>query len=182
LDNTLSFFFLIGLLITATVVVIVLQFSNFALGGVFSNMLSEAESFLTAPLHTVAHDQYMKTTISVKNTRIVADIAMTQDQETKGLSGRDRLQENQGMLFVFKTPGKYGFWMPSMKFPLDIFWLDSSGSVVYIKENLQPCSSILNCPTYVPDTDSLYVVETVAGFAQKNNITKGTQFNFHLPG
>jgi uncharacterized membrane protein (UPF0127 family) len=182
LDNTLSFFLLIGLLITATVAVIVLQFSNFALGGVFSNMLSEAGSFLTAPLHTVAHDQYMKTTIFVKNTRIVADIAMTQDQETKGLSGRDRLQENQGMLFVFKTPGKYGFWMPSMKFPLDIFWLDSSGSVVYIKENLQPCSSILNCPTYVPDTDSLYVVETVAGFALKNNITKGTQFNFHLPG
>ncbi|MFL6430112.1 MAG: DUF192 domain-containing protein, partial [Nitrososphaeraceae archaeon] len=105
----------------------------------------------------------------------------TTDQQTKGLSGRENLSENQGMLFVSKTPGRYGFWMKSMKFPLDIFWLDTNRSVVHIKENLQPCLTILNCPTYLPETDSLYVLETGAGFAQRHNITKGTHFNFQLP-
>jgi uncharacterized protein len=85
------------------------------------------------------------------------------------------------MLFVMKTPGTYGFWMKEMKFPLDIFWLDASGTVVYTKQKLQPCLTILNCPTYTPDSNSLYILETVAGFAQRHDITKGTHFNFRLP-
>ena len=162
------------------IILIIMYFFNFSLNGVFSNVLDDAASFLADPLRGTAQDQYLKTIVYVKNITIIADLALTQEQQTKGLSGRNHLQENQGMLFVSKTPGRYGFWMHSMKFPLDIFWLDSNHSVVYIKENLQPCLNILNCPTYVPGTDSLYVVETVAGFAQKYNITKGTQFNFRL--
>jgi uncharacterized membrane protein (UPF0127 family) len=123
----------------------------------------------------------MKTTITVNNTTILADLALTPDQQSKGLSGRQNLSENQGMLFVMKTPGTYGFWMKEMKFPLDIFWLDKSANAVYIKENLQPCTTILNCPTYTPDIDSVYVLETVAGFAHRHEIAKGTHFNFHLP-
>jgi uncharacterized protein len=92
------------------------------------------------------------------------------------------MSENQGMLFVMHFPARYGFWMKEMKFPLDILWLDTKGVAVYLKQNLQPCLTILNCPTYTPDTDSLYVLETVAGFSQRHAITKGTQFNFRLPG
>ena len=170
---------IVGLLLAAAAI---LYFSNSALNGIFSSIQDEITKFLAGPLHITAQDQYIKTTtISVKNTSIVADLALTADQQTKGLSGRENLSDNKGMLFVSKTPGRYGFWMKSMKFPLDIFWLDTNRSVVYIKEDLQPCLTILNCPTYLPDTDSLYVLETVAGFAQRHNITKGTHFNFRLP-
>jgi uncharacterized membrane protein (UPF0127 family) len=175
--------YIIGLTLAAfaIIIIIIVYLSNFTLNGIFSNMVDGAVSFLAGHLQTTAQGQYAKTTMSVKNTSIVADLALTPDQQTRGLSGRDHLQEDQAMLFVSKTPGRYGFWMPDMKFPLDIFWLDTNRRVVYIKENLQPCQSDLKCPTYLPDTDSLYVVETVAGFAQKHNITKGTQFNFRLP-
>ena len=170
---------IVGLLLTAAAAI--LYFSNSAPNGIFSNIQDEIVKFLAGPLYITAQDQYMKTTISVKNTSIVADLALTADQQAKGLSGRENLSENQGMLFVSKTPGRYGFWMKSMKFPLDIFWLDTNRSVVYIKENLQPCLTILNCPTYLPDTDSLYVLETAAGFGKRHNIIKGTHFNFRLP-
>ena len=172
-----------GLLLVAivTTAVAVLDFSNFVPSNVFSIMPNMFGNFFSGPIHTAAQDQYMKTTIAVKNTTIVADLALTPDQQSKGLSGRENLSENQGMLFVMKTPGMYGFWMKEMRFPLDIFWLDRTGKVVYIKENLQPCLSIINCPTYTPDMDSLYVLETVAGFAHKYGIAKGTHFNFQLP-
>ncbi|MFL6453968.1 MAG: DUF192 domain-containing protein [Nitrososphaeraceae archaeon] len=170
---------IVGMLLVAAAILI--YYSNSVPNGIFSNILDEIANFLAGPLHSTAQDQYMNTTISVKNTSIVTDLALTSDQQTKGLSGRENLSENQGMLFVSKTPGRYGFWMKSMKFPLDIFWLNTNRSVVYLKENLQPCLTILNCPTYLPDTDSLYVLETMAGFAQRHNITKGTHFNFRLP-
>ena len=156
--------------------------SNSTLNAFFLNMQQATTSLLSGPIHGTAQTQYMKTTISVKNTTIIADLALTPDQQTRGLSGREPLGQNQGMLFVFKTPGNYGFWMKEMKFPLDIFWIDANHSAVYIKENLPPCPSIENCPTYFPDVDAPYVLEMVAGFAQRHGITNGTHFDFKLPG
>jgi uncharacterized protein len=184
--SSVKLFALIGLLLVVTAAAAtttsILHFSNFGLDDIFSSMPKRLGNFLGGPIHAAAaQDQYMKTTVTVKNTTLVADLALSPDQQSKGLSGRQNLSDSQAMLFVMKAPGMYGFWMKEMKFPLDIFWLDSSGKVVYIKENLQPCLTVLNCPTYTPDMDSLYVLETVAGFAQRHQIAKGTHFNFQLP-
>ena len=42
--------------------------------------------------------------------------------------------------------------MKNMKFPIDIIWLDSNGAVVYIRNNLQPCTITFPflCPIYIP--------------------------------
>src|ERR1044072_4423061 len=175
--------FRFGLVIAAATAGIgIFYSSNLPSGNTFSSVSKELASFLAGPIHSTAQDQYVKTTVTAKNTTLVVDLALTPDQQSRGLSGREKMSENQGMLFVMHSPARYGFWMKEMKFPLDILWLDTKGVAVYLKQNLQPCITILNCPTYTPDTDSLYVLETVAGFSQRHAITKGTQFNFHLPG
>jgi uncharacterized protein len=184
--SSVKLFAVIGLLLvvtaaTAATTTSILHFSNFGQDDIFSSIPKRLGNFLAGPIHAAAQDQYMKTTITVKNITLVADLALTPDQQSKGLSGRQNLSENQAMLFVMKAPGMYGFWMKEMRFPLDIFWLDRSGKVVYIKEDLQPCLTVLNCPTYTPDMDSLYVLETVAGFGHRYQIAKGTHFNFRLP-
>ena len=73
--------------------------------------------------------------------------------------------------------------MMGMKFPIDIIWLDSNGMVTHIEHSLKPCHpaiSNLVCPTYFPEKDSLYVLETVAGFAMKHNVRLGTHISFEL--
>jgi uncharacterized protein len=172
----------IALLIAAAAGTVVFYFSNLGSGKIFSDVSNEVTNILAGPIHTSAQNQYIRTTVTVKNTTLFVDLALSPDQQSRGLSGREKMSENQGMLFVMQSPGRYGFWMKEMKFPLDIFWLDTKGTTVYFKQNLQPCLTILICPTYTPDTDSLYVLETVAGFAQRHAIAKGTQFNFRLPG
>ena len=42
---------------------------------------------------------------------IAVELALTPESQAQGLSGRDRLGENEGMLFVFDRPDKYSFWM-----------------------------------------------------------------------
>jgi uncharacterized membrane protein (UPF0127 family) len=111
---------------------------------------------------------------------LVADIAATDEQRTKGLSVKDRLGENEAMLFVFDNEAEHSFWMKNMKFPIDIIWLDSDKTIVHIEHNLQPCSFELLCPTYKPNVESLYVLETVGGFAEKYDIVKGTMVEFDL--
>ncbi|MCX8009506.1 MAG: DUF192 domain-containing protein, partial [Patescibacteria group bacterium] len=61
----------------------------------------------------------------------------TQEKRTRGLSGRDFLPENKGMLFIFEKPDYYTFWMKEMKFPLDFIWIRGD-EIVEITENVKP--------------------------------------------
>ncbi len=110
-----------------------------------------------------------------------AEIADDPDSMAKGLGYRDSMDQDHGMLFVFQKEGRHGFWMKGMRFPLDIMWLDSNKTIIFIAENLTPCDST-GCPSYGPGTDALYVLETNAGFAGKHNITEGNRVYFKLPG
>jgi uncharacterized membrane protein (UPF0127 family) len=98
----------------------------------------------------------------------------------KGLAVKNQLKENEAMLFVFEDSAKHSFWMKDMKFPIDIIWLDSDGKIVHIEENLEPCPLVFVCPSYAPNADSQYVLETVAGFTQRHNISVGTNIDFEL--
>ncbi len=96
---------------------------------------------------------YLHAKVVVNGFDVMADIALTGEQQTKGLDVKNNLTENQGMLFVFQQSYRYGFWMIGMKFPIDIIWLDSNGVVTHIEHSLKPCppaSSNLACPIYFP--------------------------------
>lgn len=127
------------------------------------------------------NSSYRQVNVVVNGVRLVADVAETNEQRTKGLTVKDTLAGNEAMLFVFETPQKYPFWMPpEMKFPIDIIWLDSNKTVVHIEASAQPCDIYppVSCPNYVPEEEAQYVLETVAGFAQKHNVTEGTKVKF----
>lgn len=75
------------------------------------------------------------------------------------------------MLFVFPKDGLHGFWMKDTLVPLDIFWLDSKGQVVYIARDVAT-STYPN--VLYPATPARYVLETAAGFARARGIATGT--------
>jgi uncharacterized membrane protein (UPF0127 family) len=142
--------------------------------------LEKSENDLHVNEAQIPADRYLQSKITVNNFELIADLAITNDQQVKGLDVKDQLKENEGMLFVEKQPAKYDFWMRGMKFPIDIIWLDSNRTVIHIEHNLQPCVSDLHCPLFTPDKDALYILETVAGFSQKHNVKIGTHMDFHL--
>ena len=45
---------------------------------------------------------------------------------------------------------------------------------------MQPCISTMIYILYTPNTDLQYVLETVAGFTQGNNISVGTNIDFEI--
>ena len=125
-------------------------------------------------------NKYLKAKVTVKDFELNADVPMTNELLSKGLAVKSQLKENEAMLFVFEEMARHSFWMKDMKFPIDIIWLDSNGKVVHIEQNLQPCVSVFTCTSYSPDTDSQYVLETVAGFTQRHNVSMGTNIDFEL--
>lgn len=102
---------------------------------------------------------------------LTLELATTTTARERGLSGRESLPEDRAMLFVFEKPEQYGFWMKDMQIPIDIFWLDDKGQVVYLMENVSPETY----PTvFYSPTPARYVLETNAGFAREHSIATGT--------
>ena len=128
----------------------------------------------------ISDTQYLKGIAEIGGVVINIDIALTDKQKQDGLSIRDTMQENEGMIFVFKEPKQQSFWMKGMKFPIDIIWLDANLSIVHIEKNLQTCESFISCPSYRPSSNALFVLETVSGFADNHDLKIGKKINFKL--
>jgi len=122
---------------------------------------------------------YRQVNVAVNNVKLVADVAVNEEQKTKGLAIKENLSENEAMLFVFATAGNHAFWMKDMKFPIDIIWMDSNKTVVHVEHSLEPCTPV-SCQIYQPNSNSLYALETIAGFANKYNVIDGTKMQFSL--
>jgi len=108
-------------------------------------------------------------------TLVQLETASSPGQIVQGLSGRDTLCENCGMLFVFGKPGPCSFWMHGMRFPLDIIFLDEHGKVLNIAKSLAPCESGAGCPSYNSSGDALLVLEVNAGFASRHGLEPGSR-------
>lgn len=100
-------------------------------------------------------------------------IADTQEERHQGLSGREGLNDNGGLLFIFDKSERHGIVMRDMKFAIDIIWLDESYKVVGLTENAQPDSYPQT--VYYPDSGARYVLEMPAGTIAQENIMQGQQ-------
>ncbi len=102
-------------------------------------------------------------------TNIDIEIADTPEKRETGLMFRDKMEQNQGMLFLFSTEEPQAFWMHNTVLPLDIIYVNSKMEVVHIAKNAKPYDDT-SLPSVKP---AQYVVEVNAGFSDKYGIKNG---------
>jgi len=116
---------------------------------------------------------FARSKISINSQVFDVELAVSSEQQAKGLSDRDNLEQGHGMLFIFKPAEQPAFWMKDMRFNLDIVWI-ANGEVVDVSRNLpfpKPGTRSDELPTYSPPTVIDYVLELNAGEA--DNISVG---------
>src|SRR4030042_5469731 len=96
-----------------------------------------------------------------------AELAGSDQQRAQGLMFREKINENQAMLFIFEEEDIHSFWMKNMRFAIDILWLDGQRRIVHIENRVPPCSKD-PCPSYVPAAAAAFVLELAAGFGEKH--------------
>ena len=110
--------------------------------------------------------------VEANNRSIIVELAITPASRTRGLSYRDALDEDRGMLFVFDAPRTQRFWMYEMRFPLDIIFLNGE-MVVDIAANVpSPDGGLPAAVTSKVKADK--ILEINAGKAEEWGIRKGT--------
>ncbi len=112
----------------------------------------------------------IKPQVVLNGQRYMLTTARTSAAQEKGLSGKDSLASNNGMLFIFPQPGQQCFWMKGMKFSIDMVWLDSSQTITKIEPQVSPDSyPAIFCPT----TDTMWTLELPAGAVNGQHLRLG---------
>jgi len=75
-----------------------------------------------------------------QNINYFVEVAVSQSDQEKGLMHRKRLDKKSGMLFIFRKEKIARFWMKNTYIPLDIIFINKSGSIDFIKKNTKPLS------------------------------------------
>jgi uncharacterized protein len=106
-------------------------------------------------------------TVRLEVVRTPADMA-------RGLMFRERLGDDEGMLFVFPDSSEHVFWMKNTLLPLDMIFIDGAGSVVGVVERAEP-------QTLTPRTvgaPSRLVLEVIGGWSATHGVAKGDRVRF----
>lgn len=135
-------------------------------------------ALLASAAWTVYASWRSTTKIAIGDGAIQARLARTEPERIQGLSGVKKLNQREGMLFVFDSEDYWSIWMKEMHFPIDVIWLDSAKKVVHITKNITPETY----PTrFQPKNPARYVLEVPAGVAESSNISIDKQATFELP-
>ncbi|MFW0870852.1 MAG: DUF192 domain-containing protein [Patescibacteria group bacterium] len=110
----------------------------------------------------IAETKLATTTAIIKDISYTLEVAHTRNARIQGLSGREHLASQQGMLFIFPENGYHGIWMKDMHFPIDIIWLSADWVVVDTARNISP-ESYKDHTTFTPSQEARYVIELPAG-------------------
>lgn len=116
--------------------------------------------------------------VEIRGQRVEVEIAKTREEQRQGLSDRDRLPWDRGMLFLYEEPGFYAFWMKDMRFDIDIVWIRDR-RIVHIHHRVPRPNSADGpvprgqLPRYQPPELADRVLEVPAGYAQAHGWRRG---------
>ena len=109
------------------------------------------------------------------------DMAVTPEDRQQGLSGRESMAQDVGMLFVFEEERPLHFWMKDMHFPLDIIWIDGQCQLAGVSADVPtppPNANNADVPRAQSDSPALYVFEVNAGEWARNGMSAGDRVEF----
>src|SRR3989344_4800222 len=112
--------------------------------------------------------------------KINAEIADDEQEQMKGLMFREKLNWNDGMLFVFENEQEQTFWMKNTLIPLDIIFIGNNFEIVDIK-NAVPCKGE-PCALYKSSKPAKYVLEVNGDLTAKRGIMIGDKITLNKRG
>jgi uncharacterized membrane protein (UPF0127 family) len=100
---------------------------------------------------------------------IKAEVAATEANRQQGLMFREKMGQNEGMVFLFEQPAPICMWMKNTLIPLSVAFIDADGKIINI-EDMQPHSTDSHCAK----KPARYALEMNQGWFKQKNIKPGT--------
>jgi uncharacterized protein len=111
----------------------------------------------------------------VLDTCVQLEETSTNSERVLGLSGRQSMPRNRGMLFDFSEPAEYCMWMKDMHFALDMVWLNDQKEIIYMIEGVTPETYP---KSFCGPKTAQYVVEVGSGVVKSGDLHVGQHLRF----
>lgn len=112
--------------------------------------------------------QFPKTKLSAGMHMIQAEVAATDPHRQQGLMFREKMGNNEGMVFVFDSHSTQCMWMKNTLLPLSVAFIDDQGKIVNI-EDMAPKTLESHCSS----KPVRYALEMNLGWFKQKNIKPG---------
>jgi uncharacterized membrane protein (UPF0127 family) len=106
-------------------------------------------------------------------------LAKTSQEQEVGLAKFNKIEKNQGMLFIFPKSDYYSFWMKNMKFSIDIIFINKN-QIVDIFKNVPFQKNNDNLPIYTTREMADKVLEINSGLSKEYKIKIGDKVDVSL--
>jgi uncharacterized membrane protein (UPF0127 family) len=118
----------------------------------------------------VATPAAAKGTIIVKiaGHALKAEVAATDAERAKGLMFREKMDANDGMVFVFDEPGYHSMWMRNTLLPLSVAFIGKDGAILNILD-MEPRTE----DVHTAAGPARYAIETNKGWFAEKKIRAG---------
>lgn len=113
--------------------------------------------------------------VMIKGNEIFVEVADSEEERKRGLMWRKKLNNNAGMLFVFKDSSIRYFWMKNTFIRLDMAFVDANMVIKTIRTTAKTNDSTIIYSSFVPVQ---YVLEVNAGWFEQHNIEPGDTITF----
>ncbi|WP_408639478.1 DUF192 domain-containing protein [Noviherbaspirillum autotrophicum] len=100
---------------------------------------------------------------------IKAEVAATEAQREQGLMHREKMGQNEGMVFLFGAPAGVCMWMKNTLIPLSVAFIDEAGKIINI-EDMEPQTLESHCAK----KPATYALEMNRGWFKQRNIKAGS--------
>jgi uncharacterized membrane protein (UPF0127 family) len=122
---------------------------------------------LALPIGCEAQD-FPRTSLSIGVHLIQAEVAATQEMRARGLMYREKLGQNEGMVFRFPAARQICMWMKNTLIPLSVAFIGDDGRIINI-EDMQPQTTSEHCSQHA----ARYALEMRQGWFKQRNIKAG---------
>ena len=114
--------------------------------------------------------------------KITVEVAQTQEEKSRGLMFRTRLDKDTGMLFVFSEEQRLSFWMKNTYIPLTIGFFNKKRKLLETQDMLPPLGPISDgqLKNYASASPALYALEMERGWFTQNKIKIGETFKLRM--
>ena len=100
---------------------------------------------------------------------MVAELALTAEQQRTGMMFRTNMAENAGMLFPLAFTQRASFWMKNCPLPLSAAYIDPEGVIQEIREfHPHDTNGVVSASNNIR-----FVLETPQGWFQRHNVSTG---------
>jgi uncharacterized membrane protein (UPF0127 family) len=145
----------------------------------FSRLLTRTAAVLLATACAAgAHAQtpqvarFPTTQLNIGIHLIKAEVAKTEAEREQGLMFREKMGENEGMVFLFGAPAGVCMWMKNTLIPLSVAFMDENGVILNIEEMKEQ-----TLDSHCARRGATYALEMNKGWFKQKNIKPGTKID-----